>query len=207
MNAPEKTAKPIPQRSELTCIVRVNEEIKSIVATAFRINLMALNAIFLAKRAGNAALGFGVLSNELRRFAQDLTRHMAPARHDLGLGGQRHRRRPAAAQLADPVARRSASAATGCPACGRPASAVPAPAGQQARLRALDLRLRAVGNPATGRTGRRAGPLGQDRGRLRRRVQPGADAGFDGFCRGDRPDQAVPSKCSARNASLRTRNP
>ena len=31
---------------------------------------MALNAIFLAKRAGNAALGFGVLSNELRRFAQ-----------------------------------------------------------------------------------------------------------------------------------------
>ena len=42
---------------ELAGIVRVNEEIKAIVATAFRINLMALNAIFLAKRAGNAALG------------------------------------------------------------------------------------------------------------------------------------------------------
>ena len=67
MNAPEKLKKPPRSASELTCIVRVNEEIKSIVATAFRINLMALNAIFLAKRAGNAALGFGVLSNELRR--------------------------------------------------------------------------------------------------------------------------------------------
>ena len=80
MNAPEKLKKPPRSASELTCIVRVNEEIKSIVATAFRINLMALNAIFLAKRAGNAALGFGVLSNELRRFAQDLTHHMASLR-------------------------------------------------------------------------------------------------------------------------------
>ena len=33
---------------------------------------MALNAIFLAKRAGTTALGFGVLSNELRVFSQDL---------------------------------------------------------------------------------------------------------------------------------------
>ncbi len=63
--------------TELARIVRVNEEIKAIVATAFKINLMALNAIFLAKRAGHAARGFGVLSNELRRFAQDLTREMA----------------------------------------------------------------------------------------------------------------------------------
>lgn len=66
--------------SELVRIVSVNEEIKSIVTTAFRINLMALNAIFLAKRAGRAALGFGVLSNELRRFAQDLTREMGSLR-------------------------------------------------------------------------------------------------------------------------------
>lgn len=66
--------------SELVRIVCVNEEIKAIVATAFRINLMALNAIFLAKRAGRAALGFGVLSHELRRFAQDLTRAMGVLR-------------------------------------------------------------------------------------------------------------------------------
>ncbi len=81
MNAPDRNlhAK-APGVSELARIVRVNEEIKAIVSTAFRINLMALNAIFLAKRAGNAALGFGVLSNELRRFAQELTRHMATLR-------------------------------------------------------------------------------------------------------------------------------
>lgn len=55
---------------DLLRIVRINEEIKRVVSVAFKINIMALNAIFLAKRAGNAALGFGVLSNELRVFFQ-----------------------------------------------------------------------------------------------------------------------------------------
>jgi hypothetical protein len=58
--------------NELQRIVLVNEQIKAVVATAFSINLMALNAIFLAKRAGQAALGFGVLSNELRAFSVEL---------------------------------------------------------------------------------------------------------------------------------------
>jgi len=57
---------------DLLSIVRINEEIKRVVAVSFKINIMALNAIFLAKRAGTAALGFGVLSNELRVFSQDL---------------------------------------------------------------------------------------------------------------------------------------
>lgn len=61
---------------DLLRIVRINEEIKRIVAVAFKINIMALNAIFLAKRAGNAALGFGVLSNELRVFSKDLRERM-----------------------------------------------------------------------------------------------------------------------------------
>jgi hypothetical protein len=65
---------------ELRRIVRTNEEIKSVVATAFKINLMAMNAIFLAKRAGQTALGFGVLSNELRRFAMDLQKQMTSLR-------------------------------------------------------------------------------------------------------------------------------
>lgn len=65
---------------ELRRIVHINEEIKSVVATALRINLMAMNAIFLAKRAGRSALGFGVLSNELRTFALDLQRQMAALR-------------------------------------------------------------------------------------------------------------------------------
>jgi len=58
--------------TDLLRIVRINEEIKLVVSVAFKINIMALNAIFLAKRAGTAALGFGVLSNELRVFSQDL---------------------------------------------------------------------------------------------------------------------------------------
>jgi hypothetical protein len=57
---------------DLLRIVRINEEIKAVVGVAFKINIMALNAIFLAKRAGTTALGFGVLSNELRVFSQDL---------------------------------------------------------------------------------------------------------------------------------------
>ncbi len=65
---------------ELRRIVGINEQIKSIVATAFKINLMALNAIFLAKKAGRAALGFGVLSNELRGFSVQLGEQMAELR-------------------------------------------------------------------------------------------------------------------------------
>lgn len=61
---------------ELRRIVVLNEEVKRIVKTAFRINLMAMNAIFLAKRAGHSALGFGVLSQELRRFAAELELQM-----------------------------------------------------------------------------------------------------------------------------------
>ena len=62
--------------TDLARVVRVNEEIKGIVGTASKINLMALNALFLANRAGQAARGFGVLSNELRRFSEELTRQM-----------------------------------------------------------------------------------------------------------------------------------
>jgi len=58
--------------ADLLRIVRINEQIKRVVGVSFKINIMALNAIFLAKRAGTAALGFGVLSNELRVFSQDL---------------------------------------------------------------------------------------------------------------------------------------
>lgn len=61
---------------DLLHIVRINEEIKAVVAVAFKINIMALNAIFLAKRAGTAALGFGVLSNELRSFSSELRETM-----------------------------------------------------------------------------------------------------------------------------------
>ena len=146
MNAPERNLKRTPRRSgELAGIVLVNEEIKAIVATAFRINLMALNAIFLAKRAGNAALGFGVLSNELRRFAQDLTRRMSSLR-DMTSGSvgsvtgvvQQQR---STAILAEAI-RLSGEGVPGVrEARKRGALRL---AEQQASLRALDLRLRAA---------------------------------------------------------------
>ena len=124
----------------------VNEEIKAIVATAFRINLMALNAIFLAKRAGNAALGFGVLSNELRRFAQDLTRHMASLR-DMTSGsvgsvtGVVQQQQRNSAILAAAI-RLSGDGVPGVKdARKRGATRL---AEQQAKLRTLDMRLRAA---------------------------------------------------------------
>lgn len=69
--------KPHQAGVDLLRIVRINEEIKRVVNVAFKINIMALNAIFLAKRAGIAARGFGVLSNELRVFSQDLRECMS----------------------------------------------------------------------------------------------------------------------------------
>ena len=66
------SATPLQAETDLMRIVRINEEIKRVVGVSVKINIMALNAIFLAKRAGTAALGFGVLSNELRVFSQDL---------------------------------------------------------------------------------------------------------------------------------------
>jgi len=73
----DKAGKPSKAGADLLRIVRINEEIKAVVNVAFKINIMALNAIFLAKRAGTLALGFGVLSNELRVFSQDLRSSMA----------------------------------------------------------------------------------------------------------------------------------
>lgn len=76
------TAEPPPVGTDLLRIVHINEEVKRVIAVSVKINIMALNAIFLAKRAGTAALGFGVLSNELRVFSQDL-RHCMGALNNL----------------------------------------------------------------------------------------------------------------------------
>lgn len=69
-----------PASHELHRIVRINEQIKCVVRPAFSVSIMALNAIMLARRAGDAARGFGVLSDELRRFATDLSQKMAGLR-------------------------------------------------------------------------------------------------------------------------------
>lgn len=67
---------PPPKISPLARVVGMNEEIKRVIETAFRVNVMALNAILLARRAGVVARGFGVLSNELREFVHQLEASM-----------------------------------------------------------------------------------------------------------------------------------
>lgn len=59
--------------NDLVRIVRINEDIKRIVRMASKINILALNAILVSRRAGSVALGFGVISDELRGFSKELT--------------------------------------------------------------------------------------------------------------------------------------
>ena len=62
--------------NDLLLIVRINEDIKKVVKLARRINILALNAILLSRRAGNVARGFAVISDELRGFSKELTQTM-----------------------------------------------------------------------------------------------------------------------------------
>lgn len=56
----------------LNHVVSLNEEVKQVVTTAQRIELVALNAIIIAKRVGLGGAGFVVISDELRRFSREL---------------------------------------------------------------------------------------------------------------------------------------
>lgn len=65
------------RRSDLHRVVALNEEIKQVVASAHRINLLALNATLTSKRAGDAARGFRQVALELRAFSAQLRDSMA----------------------------------------------------------------------------------------------------------------------------------
>jgi hypothetical protein len=65
-----------PSVNELQRVVTMREGIKVVVAYAFRVNVLGLNAILLAKKFGEAASGFGVISNELRLFGHELREQM-----------------------------------------------------------------------------------------------------------------------------------
>ncbi|MGL4996091.1 MAG: hypothetical protein ACRC01_10220 [Deefgea sp.] len=56
--------------------VLIHEEVKVVVISCFEINLMGLNAILLAKKAGERARGFGVISGELRLLSLELQGEM-----------------------------------------------------------------------------------------------------------------------------------
>lgn len=62
--------------SELCRMVRINEEIKKVLGISNEVNLTALNAKFMAHKSGGKAIGFGVVSTELRQFSMKLDHHM-----------------------------------------------------------------------------------------------------------------------------------
>jgi uncharacterized protein with NAD-binding domain and iron-sulfur cluster len=64
-------------RSELFLSVSINEGLKQVVEISHQINLVALNAILVAKRAGTQSAGFKVVAMELRLFSQKMEESMA----------------------------------------------------------------------------------------------------------------------------------
>lgn len=56
----------------LARMVTIHEESKRVLATSSEINLVAINAMLMAKRAGSRSRGFSVVAAELRRFSADL---------------------------------------------------------------------------------------------------------------------------------------
>jgi hypothetical protein len=70
-----------PAANDLSCMIALGEEIKSVGKAASQINLTGINAILLAGRAGESARGFGVLSGQLREF----TRGLAVSMDRLGM--------------------------------------------------------------------------------------------------------------------------
>jgi replicative DNA helicase len=57
---------------DLRRVVKANEDIKKVIRTSSGVNLVALNAMLIAKRSGERSRGFAVMSSELRLFSRKL---------------------------------------------------------------------------------------------------------------------------------------
>ena len=60
------------QASDLCRVVKANEDIKKVIRISSGVNLVALNAMLVAKRSGERSRGFAVVSSELRVFSRKL---------------------------------------------------------------------------------------------------------------------------------------
>ena len=60
------------QATELSRVVKANEDIKKVIRISSGVNLVALNAMLVAKRSGERSRGFAVVSSELRVFSRKL---------------------------------------------------------------------------------------------------------------------------------------
>lgn len=63
-------------RQDLLEVVRWNEEIKVVMQVAREVDMAALNAMLLARRADGQVAGFIMVSTELRRFGSSLDQSM-----------------------------------------------------------------------------------------------------------------------------------
>ena len=66
----------IPTSSDLSKSVAINQGLKQVVDISRQINLVAMNAILVAKRAGAQSAGFKVVAMELRIFRQKMEESM-----------------------------------------------------------------------------------------------------------------------------------
>lgn len=60
------------QADDLRRVVQANEVIKKVIRISSGVNLVALNAMLIAKRSGERSRGFAVVSSELRVFSRKL---------------------------------------------------------------------------------------------------------------------------------------
>jgi len=60
------------QAGDLYRVVKANEDIKKVIRISSGVNLVALNAMLIAKRSGEKSRGFAVVSSELRVFSRKL---------------------------------------------------------------------------------------------------------------------------------------
>ena len=60
------------QADDLRRVVNANEDIKKVLRISSEVNLVALNAMLVAKRSGEKSRGFAVVSTELRAFSPKL---------------------------------------------------------------------------------------------------------------------------------------
>ncbi len=63
--------------SDLHRVVKANEDIKKVIRISSGVNLVAINAMLIAKRSGERSRGFAVVSSELRVFSHKLEGAMA----------------------------------------------------------------------------------------------------------------------------------
>jgi hypothetical protein len=62
--------------SGLQRVIALSEEVKAVAEVSRRLGLEAINAMLVARRAGDSVRGFGVVSTELRQFSAALESQM-----------------------------------------------------------------------------------------------------------------------------------